>query len=125
MSAGKWVASMKVWALVGLVAMTAMAGCLNDDGPSGDEEPVDGDGPIYQRYELPEDPMPEGAGHDHLAPEQHKFLWNYDFASRDPLMQNAAMISGLHALDLRAGYLFGAVYGSHAVSADGGLVIWD
>jgi hypothetical protein len=58
-------------------------------------------------------------------PAQHRFLWNYAFSARDPLMQNAVNVAGLHALDLQAGHLFGAVFGSHAASIDGGLVIWD
>src|SRR5688572_29146718 len=108
--------------LLALLMSTAMvAGCLSDDKASDDEVPDDPEVPLYQRYTPPDDPMPEGPGHDHTQVSQHKFLWNYDFASRDPLLQNPAMISGLHALDLRSGWLFGAVYGSHTVSADGGL----
>jgi hypothetical protein len=115
---------MKVWLLAGLLAVGAIAGCLGDSGDDGNGADVPGGIPP-QRYALPEDPMPEGAGHDHTDPAQHKFLWNYEFSDRDGLMQNAANVAGVHALDVQAGYLFGAVYGSHAASVDGGLVIWD
>lgn len=107
-----------------LMSLVTLSGCLDDqpgtdgtDGGTGWGEAV--------RYDLPEDPMPEGAGHDHTDPRAHKFLWNYDFTLRDPLMQNQAQIAGLHALDLQAGHLFGAVYGANTVSINGGLAIWD
>lgn len=118
--------AMKAWLLAGLLAFGALAGCL--DTGSDDGTGSDGPGPDYGeaiRHALPEDPMPEGPGHDHASVDQHKFLWNYEFSARDPLLQNAANVAGVHALDVQAGYLFGAVYGSHAASVDGGLVIWD
>lgn len=116
---------MKTWLLVGILLAVAGAGCLDDSrGGDGDGIGGGGAGPA-QRYDLPEDPMPEGADHDHADPAQHKFLWNYEFSDRDPLLQNQANVAGVHALDVQNGYLFGAVYGSHAASVDGGLVIWD
>jgi hypothetical protein len=116
---------MKTWALLGVLLVTVLAGCFGDDtaeGPAGDDGP---DWPSYERPVMPEDPMPEGAGHVHADASQHKFLWNYDFSDRDPLLQNAANTAGVHALDVQAGHLFAAVYGSHTVAIDGGLVIWD
>ncbi len=109
--------------ILGLLLAAALAGCADDD--AGDAAGGDRDRTAPVRLAMPEDPMPEGAGHDHTDAAAHKFLWNYGFASRDPLMQNEANIAGVHALDLQNGYLFGAVYGSHAASVDGGLVIWD
>ncbi len=109
-----------------MIATVVFAGCL-DSAPSDDgNEPTPGTemGPA-QRYALPEDPMPEGPGHDHTSVAQHKFLWNYEFGSRDPLLQNQAQIAGVHALDLQAGHLFGAIYGANTVSINGGLAIWD
>jgi hypothetical protein len=114
---------MKVWVLAALLVAGGMAGCL--DGGKNEGGAAAGGGPSYQRLALPEDPMPEGAGHDHTDSSQHRFLFNYAFSERDGLQQNAADIAGLHAIDLQDGYLFGAVYGSHAASADGGLQIWD
>ena len=116
---------MKAWLLVGMLAAGLVAGCLGDGSGDGDGPGGNGDSPSERRYPLPADPMPEGAGHDHGDPAQHRFLWNYEFSSRDGLMQNAANVAGVHALDAQAGYLFGAVYGSHAAAVDGGLVIWD
>ncbi|MEK6985704.1 MAG: hypothetical protein AABX89_04910 [Candidatus Thermoplasmatota archaeon] len=110
---------------VALAAFLLLAGCASTTTPtSGSTGP---NGVTYDTTRLtpPDDPMPEGAGHDHADVAQHKFLWNYDFSERDPLLQNAANVAGLHALDVQSGYLFGAVYGSHTVSVDGGLVIWD
>lgn len=69
--------------------------------------------------------MPEGGDHDHLEPSQHQFLWNYELSDHDDLGHTQTEIAGLHALDVQAGHLFGAMYGSHAVAADGGLAIWD
>lgn len=40
-------------------------------------------------------------------------------------MQNDAQIAGLHALDVQASHLFGAVYGANAASINGGLTIWN
>lgn len=116
---------MKLW-IAAILALTLVAGCLS--GTPAEPSPEDLANERYGdavRYALPADPMPEGPDHDHASPEQHRFLWNYDFSSRDPLMQNAANVAGVHALDVQAGYLFGAVYGSHSASVDGGLVIWD
>ncbi len=107
-----------------LIVSAALAGCLDTDpapDTPSDPEPT----PPAQRYDLPEDPMPEGPGHDHTDGSQHKFLWNYEFSARDPLLGNDANAAGVHALDVQAGYMFGAVYGSHTVAVDGGVVIWD
>ncbi len=109
-----------VWLLASLVVL---AGCLDSD--TVDKDPVE-DNPYGEavRLTIPEDPMPDGPDHDHTDPAAHKFLWNYEFSARDPLLQNQANIAGVHALDQAAGYLFGAVYGSHTVAVDGGLAIW-
>lgn len=117
---------MKAWLLVGMMAFLAVAGCLGsgNGGDGADGERDTGYGPLV-RLTPPDDPMPEGADHDHANVAQHKFLWNYAFSDRDPLLQNAANVAGVHALDVQAGYLFGAVYGSHSAAVDGGLVIWD
>ncbi len=113
-------------ALAGLMIATLLfAGCLDSQPEDKDPGPTDpGPGPAV-RYQLPEDPMPEGAGHDHTDVSQHKFLWNYEFSARDPLLQNQAQIAGVHALDLQPGHLFGAVYGANTVAINGGLAIWD
>lgn len=108
-----------------LMALVALSGCLDDAPDRDDTDGGDGGWGEAVRYDLPEDPMPEGAEHDHTDPTAHKFLWNYEFASRDPLMQNQAQIAGLHAIDLQAGYLFGAVYGANTLSVNGGLAVWD
>lgn len=114
---------MKAWAILGLLLLATVAGCL--DGGSKGDGPNGGEHPSAERLTPPDDPMPEGAGHDHGDPSQHRFLWNYDFASRDPLLQDAANVAGVHALDVQNGWLFGAVYGAHTASVNGGLVIWD
>lgn len=101
-----------------------LAGCAEDSDAPDDVQ----DGPALlpaQRFTPPEDPMAMEPGHDHSDSSQHKFLWNYDVSSHDPILGNAASMSGVHALDLQADHLFGAIYGSHTVSVDGGVVIWD
>ena len=106
------------------IVLIFLAGCATSDGgPEPTTSPPVAGAP--HRLPVPPDQMPEGAGHDHTAPAAHKFLFNYEFSDRDPLMSNQVNSAGLHAMDLQAGYLFGAVYGSHAVSVDGGMQIWD
>ncbi|MEA3190059.1 MAG: hypothetical protein QOD77_641 [Thermoplasmata archaeon] len=116
---------MKAFLAAALLVAALLAGCSANDTTETTGPPTQTTGPSDQRYDLPADPNPEGAGHVHGDPAQHKFLWNYNFTARDPLLQNQANVAGVHALDVQAGYLFGAVYGSHAASVDGGLVIWD
>jgi hypothetical protein len=114
---------MKTWFLVGLLTVAGIAGCLGKGG--GNHSGPSTTYPSIERPVVPFDTMPEGAGHDHSDSSQHKFLWHYDFSARDGLLENPADIAGLHAIDLQAGYLFGAVYGSHSLSVDGGVQIWD
>ncbi len=104
-----------------------LAGCMSASNTSSTTGASHGGAVVYpdERYTAPFDSMPDGAGHDHADPGQHKFLWNYAFSARDPLMANAANAAGIHAMDLQNGWLFGAVYGSHTVSVDGGMQIWD
>jgi len=112
---------MRALLAVALLALTALAGCATDPvDPSTPPPPPPPPPPT-----VPFDQMPEGAGHDHADPASHKFLWNYEFTARDPLMSNPANIAGLHAMDLQDGFLFGAIYGSHGASVDGGMQIWD
>ena len=115
---------MKPVGVLALLVLAALAGCLSSTttSPQGAAGAV---AAIAERFPTPPDTMVEGPGHDHTVPAQHKVLWNYAFSSRDPLLENAANAAGLHAIDLQAGYLFGAVYGSHGVSVDGGVQIWD
>ncbi len=112
-----------IWAML-MLLLVAVAGCV-DEGTDQTETPEEPEPEPAMRYDLPEDPMPEGAGHNHGDGSQHKFLWNYDFSDRDPLLGNEANAAGVHALDVQNGYMFGAVYGSHSVQVDGGVVIWD
>ncbi len=109
---------MKTW-MVALLLAASLAGCVGgtDEAP----EPT----PTPEPTGMPEDPMPEGDGHDHGDVSQHKFLWNYEFTARDPILSNPANAAGLHALDIGGGYLFGATYGSHSAGVDGGMQIWD
>lgn len=100
-----------------------LAGCLG--GNSTHTSTTGATSSQYHRLTPPTDPLVEGPGHDHADSAAHKFLWNYEFSARDPLLQNAADTAGVHAIDLQSGFLFGAVYGSHSASVDGGLVIWD
>ena len=103
-----------------LLLSLAFAGCLDDDpAPEGSETET----PVVRQQMPDEDPIP--LGHDHSDPALHKFLWNYDFAGRDPLLQDDFSTAGLHALDRVGDRLFGAVYGAHTVSINGGIVVWD
>lgn len=103
----------------------ALAGCLSEDGDNdttGDGSGITGSD---MRPVIPEDFLPEGNGHDHNDAASHQFLWNYEMSSWDSLQGNQLNMAGLHALARAGDILVGAVYGSHAVSADGGVVVWD
>ncbi|MES2155821.1 MAG: hypothetical protein V4510_11860 [bacterium] len=113
---------MKGLLLAGILVAALLAGCAQTSTTSTSTTEQSS---TVTRYSPPFDTMPEGAGHDHADASQHKFLWHYNFTARDPLLSNTADIAGLHAIDLQAGYLFGAVYGSHAFMVDGGVQIWD
>jgi hypothetical protein len=115
---------MKSLGVLSLLLLASLAGCLsagNDGSTTGPSTPHTSS----VRFPTPPDTMVEGPGHDHTDPAQHKTLWNYAFSARDPLMENQANAAGLHAIDLQGGWLFGAVYGSHGASVDGGVQIWD
>jgi hypothetical protein len=116
---------MKTLGVLSLLLLAALAGCLSAENGATTTSGAPVLAPSAMRFPTPADTMVEGPGHDHTAPAQHKTLWNYAFTARDPLMQNAANAAGLHAMDLQNGWLFGAVYGSHGVSVDGGVQIWD
>lgn len=116
---------MKQLAVFALLALATLAGCLGSDNGATTDTGTAGPKTSAVRFPTPADTMMEGPGHDHTNPAQHKTLWNYAFSARDPLQQNPASIAGLHALDLQSGWLFGAVYGSHGASVNGGVQIWD
>lgn len=94
--------------------LPALAGCLGDDG-----------GPAEDVFTPPEDPMLEGADHDHADPAQHRMLWNRELVHEDRMASGPDAYAGLHALDVQAGTLFGAVWGSGPAATNGGLQIWD
>lgn len=108
---------------VALASVFLLSGCASTE--NGDPAPTTSGPLVHGRLPTPPDQMPEGGSHDHADPAQHQFLFNYEFSDRDPLMSNQVNSAGLHAMDLQNGYLFGAIYGSHAVSVDGGMQIWD
>ncbi len=106
-------------AVILVVIGASLAGCLADGTP--DDQTTD----AAERPMLPFDPMQSDAGHDHGDPSLHQHLWNYEFTSRDPLLQDEFNNAGVHALSVAQDHLFGAVYGSHTVDIRGGIVIWD
>lgn len=113
---------MKAALLALILGVALLAGCAQTENGT----PPVHDTPVPpQRYQVPFDQMPEDAGHVHGDPTAHKFLWNYEFTARDPILSNPANAAGLHAMDLQNGYLFGAMYGSHGASVDGGVQVWD
>ena len=114
---------MKGFLLSAILVAAVLAGCANTSNTTSSSS--NGTPTAPQRYTPPFDTMPEGAGHDHADAAQHKFLWNYNFTARDPLLSNPADIAGLHAIDMQGGYVFGAIYGSHGLQVDGGVQIWD
>jgi len=108
-------------AALALLALV-LAGCA---GTSTMTSTSTSEGPHAHWDQVPFDQMPDAAGHNHGDPSQHHFLWRYNVTQHDAILGNAADASGLHAIDLQGGYLFGAVYGSHPAMVDGGVQIWD
>lgn len=112
-----------------MFAIIALAGCLSDDtsDPTTDETgraltPLE----MGVRPMVPEElPITNDPSHNHADVTQHQFLWNYEMTGRDSLLTTEVTAAGLHALDVQAGHLFGAVYGSNAVSVNGGVAIWN
>ena len=51
--------------------------------------------------------------------------WRLNAETFEPGKKTEAQIAGLHALDLRDGHLFGAVYGASTLSVNGGIAIWN
>lgn len=70
------------------------------------------------------DPMMAGDGHDHRDLASHANAYNFELLDHHPLAGGPSHAAGAHALDLKGGYLFAAVYGGDA-GAEGGFFIFD
>ncbi|MEA3200580.1 MAG: hypothetical protein QOE90_2008 [Thermoplasmata archaeon] len=70
---------------------------------------------------LPYDPM--GQAHDHSDVALHDFSWQMAQTDHQPLAGSATHGSGAHALDVRNGWLFAAVYGGTADDEGGFFVL--
>lgn len=93
------------------LALVALAGCL---------APATPDGPAALNATIPYDPM--GQSHDHSDAKLHNFSWNFAETAHHPLAGSATHSSGAHALDVKAGWLFAAVYGG-SVDDEGGFFV--
>lgn len=117
--------------VIAMLTVVALAGCVsdsNDDQPNtpGNGETESGNPLLLERPVMPDEhPMTDDPTHDHHDVASHKFLWNYEATGHDPLLTTAVNNAGIHAMDVQAGHLFGAIYGTHAVDISGGLAIWD
>ncbi len=93
------------------------AGCVSSSNDSGTPSAR---GPT-QPLPFP-DPM--GQDHDHRDIALHVNAYNFEQTDHHPLAGSPTHAAGAHALDLKGGYLFAAVYGGEA-DAEGGFFIFD
>ncbi len=98
-----------------LALAVVLAGCL----AGGNVDPSSGAGAANAVPFL--DPM--GQDHDHSDPALHDFNLGFELLHHEPLGDEATS-AGVHALDVKAGYLFAAVYGD-TVGAHGGFFVFD
>ena len=103
-------------ALLVLASLLA-AGCL---APEGDGPPAD---PPAGQGILPF-PDPMGQDHDHADASLHDNAWQMALLDHEPLGGSTVRSSNVHALDLKSGWLFAAVYGGEADN-EGGFFILD
>lgn len=99
--------------ILGIVLL--VTGCVQ--APGSTQEPTG----ALQPLPFP-DPM--GADHDHSDPTIHAQSYAFEQTAHHPLAGSALHSSGAHALDVRGGYLFAAVYGGEA-DAEGGFFVFD
>ena len=92
-----------------------VAGCLSPEAEPAPDPAAAGALPF---------PDPMGQDHDHSDPTLHVNAWNFELTDHQPLAGNAQRSSNVHALDVKAGYLFAAVYGNEADN-EGGFFIFD
>ena len=69
-------------------------------------------------------PDPMGQDHDHKDVTLHAHAWQFEQTSHHPLAGSSTRSSGAHALDVKAGWLFAAVYGGEA-DAQGGFFVFN
>jgi hypothetical protein len=98
-----------------LIALLA-AGCLASQSEPQPEAPVD---PRALPF-----PDPMGQDHDHADPKLHAHAYQFTQTDFQPLAGGNGKSANVHALDVKAGYLFAAVYGNEA-DAEGGFFIFD
>ena len=99
--------------LLGLALL--VAGCVQAPGATDDAAGM-----------LPTLPFPDpmGQDHDHSDAASHAAGYQFEQTAHHPLAGGAMHSSGAHALDVKGGYLFAAVYGGEA-DAEGGFFVFD
>jgi hypothetical protein len=65
-----------------------------------------------------------GQDHDHADPALHRNAYHFELTDHQALAGNGQRSSNVHALDVKAGFLFAAVYGNEADN-EGGFFIFD
>ncbi|HEX2022147.1 MAG TPA: hypothetical protein VHH36_05500, partial [Candidatus Thermoplasmatota archaeon] len=98
--------------------LLVLAGCVT--APASTEERAAVPGPAG----LLPFPDPMGHDHDHSDPTIHASAWNFEQTFHHPLAGSETHSSGVHALDVKAGFLFAALYGGDA-DAEGGFFVFD
>lgn len=102
-------------ALLTLIVLAVAAGCVG--APTG----PDAEGALPGALPFA-DPM--GGDHDHSDVALHAQAYQFSQTFHDPLAGSATHSSGAHALDVKGGFLFAAVYGGEA-DGEGGFFVFD
>lgn len=105
------------------IALLLAAGCL---APGADQTDAASADPAAQgAWALPfADPMHAPDGHDHRDLAAHVNAYGFELTDHHPLAGSPTHAAGAHALDLKGGYLFAAVYGGEA-DTEGGFFVFD
>jgi len=110
---------LRPWAVI---VVLAVAGCLSPSADDAAASTSTTDAAILDLIGF--DPMAQGGEHDHYDIASHTHAWQFEQTDWEALTATSERSAGLHALDVRDGWLFAAVWGGDA-DDEGGFFILD